>query len=176
MPRRSLRIDGKSTSIHLEDAFWSQIERLSEEQSLSWSEYCRQIIDQVDGETNRSAAIKQRLLEIARASTPGGVASIWRLTRDNVRSEHRFAQSVLTVGRSRSCDIPIDSSKASRVHAALMLVTSQWWVVDLQSHNGTCVNGRAVTRRAIGPDDSIRIAGAKLAVLKTDDVGGRAGR
>lgn len=172
MPRRSLRIDGKSTSIHLEEAFWTQIEQLSDEQGISWSEYCRRIVETVKSDSNRSAAIKERLLEIARTSAPAAPASTWKIERDDEWSERRFNQAIITIGRSRQCDISIRSRKVSRIHAVLFFVDNRWWVVDMQSHNGTYVGGRIVTRRKIRSADTVRIADVRIR-HSTSDAGVR---
>jgi len=171
MPRRSLRIAGKSTSIHLEDAFWRQIDQLSEESGVSWSEYCRQIVDNTRDVPNRSAAVKQRLLELAQTSVPKEAIAGWRITDGEASTDIRFAQPVITIGRSSQCDIRIRSSRASRVHAVLLRINTQWWVVDLKSHNGTKVSGRRITRSALRSNQIIQIAGVSIERLRPGSAG-----
>jgi pSer/pThr/pTyr-binding forkhead associated (FHA) protein len=65
----------------------------------------------------------------------------------------------LTIGRKPENDITIDWDKAvSRRHAELELVAESWFVTDLDSANGTFVNGAKVDRkRALRVGDELRI-------------------
>ena len=66
----------------------------------------------------------------------------------------------LTVGRRRSCDICLDFENISGRHCALVLDNGVWHVRDLNSTNGTTLNGQAVgSNRGIMPDDEVGIAG-----------------
>jgi len=63
----------------------------------------------------------------------------------------------LVLGRSLNSDIAIASPHVSRQHARLDLEAGQLMIEDLDSSNGTVVNGRALTgRRALQHDDEIR--------------------
>ena len=63
----------------------------------------------------------------------------------------------VTIGRSRSCDLSLRSPDASRRHAEILLAASGWLVRDLDSTNGTFVNGERVGERALQPGDRIEI-------------------
>ena len=63
------------------------------------------------------------------------------------------------IGRSRSCDLALRSPDASRRHAEIVLGASGWLVRDLDSTNGTFVNGERVSERALHPGDRIEIGG-----------------
>lgn len=47
----------------------------------------------------------------------------------------------LVVGRSHACDIPIVAERASRRHAAFLPVEGGHQISDLDSTNGTLLNG-----------------------------------
>lgn len=47
----------------------------------------------------------------------------------------------LVVGRSHTCDIPIVAGRASRKHAAFLPVEGGHQISDLDSTNGTLLNG-----------------------------------
>lgn len=47
----------------------------------------------------------------------------------------------LVVGRSHACDIPIAATRASRKHAAFLPVEGGHQISDLESTNGTLLNG-----------------------------------
>jgi pSer/pThr/pTyr-binding forkhead associated (FHA) protein len=68
----------------------------------------------------------------------------------------RTGEPVL-LGRSRSCDLALRSPDASRRHAEIALEGGDWMLRDLDSTNGTFVNGERVTRRALRPGDRIEI-------------------
>lgn len=64
----------------------------------------------------------------------------------------------LIVGRSPSCDIPLDDSKVSRRHAKISLEDGQTKVVDLGSRNGTVVNGEKIEAEAVLlPGDRVQV-------------------
>ncbi len=62
----------------------------------------------------------------------------------------------LVVGREHSCDIPLSAEDVSRRHAVLEGEDGDWRVRDLESANGTWVNGRRVSERRLKPGDEIR--------------------
>ena len=61
------------------------------------------------------------------------------------------------IGRSRSCDLALRSPEASRRHAEIALGPRGWAVRDLDSTNGTFVNGERVSERLLRPGDRIEI-------------------
>lgn len=66
--------------------------------------------------------------------------------------------TVKTVGRATRADFILDAALVSRVHCRLTADKSDQLVVeDLESTNGTIVNGRAVTRQVLKPGDIVTI-------------------
>jgi len=64
----------------------------------------------------------------------------------------------LTIGRSADCQIRLDRTTVSRRHAELFFDPFQrWWIRDLQSRNGTQVNGESVADRMLGPGDMVTV-------------------
>lgn len=53
------------------------------------------------------------------------------------------------VGRARDCDVVVNSSQVSRHHALLFRQDGQAYVVDLNSANGTAVDGLPVKRTPV---------------------------
>jgi pSer/pThr/pTyr-binding forkhead associated (FHA) protein len=61
----------------------------------------------------------------------------------------------MVFGRSSSCDIVVEDAHMSRRHAELNLKNGVLRIVDLQSSNGTCVNGTKVGEQVLQPGDKI---------------------
>lgn len=69
----------------------------------------------------------------------------------------------VTIGRSTEADVVIDNTAISRVHAALELQNSIYFISDLKSLNGTMVNGKKITEMVpISKKDNINIGKFRL--------------
>jgi pSer/pThr/pTyr-binding forkhead associated (FHA) protein len=66
------------------------------------------------------------------------------------------------LGRLETNDIPIKDAKASREHAKIFQQGTEYAIVDLNSSNGTFVNGQKITKRALRAGDEIAIGVVKL--------------
>jgi adenylate cyclase len=70
-----------------------------------------------------------------------------------------MVKPTLLVGRRESCDIVLRFGNVSAHHCELSLEKGYWFVKDLNSRNGTKVNGLRVTaRKRIDPGDRLAIA------------------
>ncbi len=73
-------------------------------------------------------------------------------------SRQTFSGQRLTIGRSADCQIRLDRTTVSRRHAELFFDPFQrWWIRDLQSRNGTQINGESVADRILGPGDIVTV-------------------
>lgn len=68
-----------------------------------------------------------------------------------------------TIGR-KDCDLILDDRRISRHHAELKMVENKLVIEDLASKNGTKVNGEAVTKKQLIPNDLISIGPTKLRI------------
>jgi pSer/pThr/pTyr-binding forkhead associated (FHA) protein len=66
-------------------------------------------------------------------------------------------QLELLVGRARSCDVVLEDRSVSRCHARLVFRDPTWVICDLDSTNGTLVNGVRVGRCQLRPGDRVLI-------------------
>jgi FHA domain len=64
-------------------------------------------------------------------------------------------QGELLVGRHRSCDLVLSHPAVSRLHARLAFRSGTWVLQDLDSTNGTTVNGAPVGRCRLAPGDLV---------------------
>ncbi|MEL7337474.1 MAG: FHA domain-containing protein [Planctomycetota bacterium] len=64
----------------------------------------------------------------------------------------------LLVGRRENCDLVLSFANISGQHCRLSLDSGYWFVRDLQSRNGTKVNGRTIVRKRLDPGDTLSIA------------------
>ena len=71
--------------------------------------------------------------------------------------EYALDRPVLTVGRHQENDIVIDHLGVSGKHARVAVEGQSVVLTDLQSTNGTYVNGRRVTEVELRPNDWISI-------------------
>lgn len=67
-------------------------------------------------------------------------------------------KKTLVVGRRESCDIVLRFANVSAHHCQLNLVGGYWYVRDLNSRNGTKVNGVRVREKRLDPGDKLSIA------------------
>jgi hypothetical protein len=59
------------------------------------------------------------------------------------------------IGRSECCDLQLADAAVSSRHCELRFDGSRWSITDLDSRNGTQVNGVAVKTRALYPGDEL---------------------
>ena len=63
----------------------------------------------------------------------------------------------LVLGRSPGCQLVFADDTVSRRHAELRFRDGRWMLRDLESSNGTWVNGRRVVEAEVGPGDEIAL-------------------
>jgi hypothetical protein len=70
---------------------------------------------------------------------------------------HRLGGSPVTLGRGDGCDIRIDDGGVSRRHARIATRGDRFYIYDLQSTNGTCVNEEPALVRLLEHGDHLRL-------------------
>jgi hypothetical protein len=73
-------------------------------------------------------------------------------------------QGELILGRHHSCDLVLSDPSVSRRHARLVFRDGNWVLQDLESTNGTIVNGVLVGRCALRPGDRVMIGDEQLRI------------
>src|SRR4051794_11616303 len=70
--------------------------------------------------------------------------------------------SVITIGRSSDCDIRLEDPNVSRHHAEIRRMGAAYSVVDLDSTNGTEVNGQPVRETSLMSGDVIVVGTTRI--------------
>ena len=68
----------------------------------------------------------------------------------------------VVIGRSKDCDVQISDPNASRRHAELRQEGAAYWLIDLDSTNGSSVNGHRTARSKLDSGDVITIGSTDL--------------
>jgi len=62
-------------------------------------------------------------------------------------------------GRGEGCDLILRAGRVSRRHLLIVLVEGRWMIQDLDSSNGTYLNGRRINYAELRLGDSFRLGG-----------------
>lgn len=84
-----------------------------------------------------------------------------------VIKEVTLAKDRTTLGRRPYNDIVVDNLAISGEHAVLHLIGGDVYLEDLNSTNGTYVNGRAIKKQALEQNDIIEVGKYKVRYLAT---------
>jgi pSer/pThr/pTyr-binding forkhead associated (FHA) protein len=72
----------------------------------------------------------------------------------------------LSIGRSDTCDIKIDDKKISRMHAKFEIVDMELTITDLNSSNGTFVNGERINETTrLKNNDVVKVESHELKII-----------
>jgi hypothetical protein len=74
----------------------------------------------------------------------------------------------LAIGRDPENDLVLDDRRVSRRHAEVRLRLGRYTLYDLQSTNGTYVNGRRVAEIVLSDGDRVQIGGGELVVQQPE--------
>lgn len=89
-----------------------------------------------------------------------------RLDQDGEGQQFIFPLTPVTsIGRASTNTVVLEDDYVSNEHALLMLRGQQWWLEDLNSRNGTLLNGARLTEATVvSPGDVIVIGNTQLLV------------
>src|SRR3954471_18577561 len=77
--------------------------------------------------------------------------------------------NIKTVGRATRADFIVDAPLVSRLHCRLTAGAAELEVVDLESTNGTFVNGERVERALLRRGDRLGVGRVELTVSRAAD-------
>ncbi len=75
----------------------------------------------------------------------------------NELHRYSFKEGEILIGRSSDCDVILDNAGVSRTHAKLVRVGERVQLLDLDSGNGTFLNGKGIKGSFVNPGDTIGI-------------------
>ncbi|MCC7071343.1 MAG: GGDEF domain-containing protein [Deltaproteobacteria bacterium] len=88
----------------------------------------------------------------------------------SIGHKHLLKPGEILIGRSSQAQIQIDHESVSRRHARIVLSDNGVVLSDLGSTNGTYVNDEAITERALGNGDLLKVGRTILKYLSTDNI------
>ena len=93
---------------------------------------------------------------------------MWLLkTREQAEKAFTFRilpGNIKTMGRSSGAEFTVDAGMISRLHCRLTAGATELEVMDLESTNGTFVNGQRVTCAILKPGDTLRVGRVEFAI------------
>lgn len=100
--------------------------------------------------------------------TPHGKDITFKINdgKSTIRTVRTSVVNKLTIGRSDKCNIYLDDLKMSRLHFEIELINNEFWIHDLNSANGTFLNGvRISQKRRINRNDIIKAGQSEFTVI-----------
>ena len=95
------------------------------------------------------------------------VAKLILSLNGTVINQYFIDKPSLTIGREEGNDIAIEDPVLSRQHARVLTVEKDQIIEDLQSRNGTLLNGRPLTRQILQHGDVIQLGSHHLRYMST---------
>ena len=71
---------------------------------------------------------------------------------------HKVDKDTFIIGRSRTCDLVIASSKVSRQHGGVSRENGEFYIEDLGSANGVWKNGARIHKERVADGDEFMIS------------------
>ena len=97
---------------------------------------------------------------------------MWVLrTAENAEAPFTFrilSGNIKTIGRAPRADFIVDAALVSRVHCRLTAGATELEVVDLESTNGTYVNGERTERATLKTGDRLGVGRVELLVERSN--------
>ena len=74
------------------------------------------------------------------------MATISFTDRNSVQQDYLIRETPVLIGRHPDCEIQLDDASASRYHAKITLDNGHFYLQDMNSRNGTTLNGDTVAK------------------------------
>jgi hypothetical protein len=140
-----------------EDTFSHRLDQLLEARLVDPFRLIGDLNLRTAGDGWRATLVNAAVASVRRLRSPGPAAVLLALDWDGSQSE-------LLLGRHQSCDVVLSDPQVSRRHARLFFRDGSWLLQDLQSTNGTIVNGVRVGRCEVRPGDRLVLGNEQLKI------------
>jgi len=80
-------------------------------------------------------------------------------------AHHELSFGLTTLGRSRNAAVRLGDSRVSRLHCKIRWDGTNAWLTDLESANGTFVNGQRVPSAELAHGDVLRLGDSKVTFI-----------
>jgi pSer/pThr/pTyr-binding forkhead associated (FHA) protein len=81
-----------------------------------------------------------------------------RVEKGEARNHPTRFTNNFVIGRSAACEVQLAGLEVSSRHVEIVWENGQWWAVDLNSTNGTFLNGRRIKRELLASHNSLQLA------------------
>lgn len=115
-------------------------------------------------EPNASGSSTQVMSATAQMQVNPQIARRAMLLLDTPNGPHPIPleSTLLTIGRGLNNDIILEDTRVSRHHAQLRYKARRFWVTDLNSTNGTYINGERISEADLRNGDVLSLGGLEL--------------
>lgn len=166
--KRSIIIQGKTTSVSLDDELWGELERQAVEEGKSWHDYARQLMFDCPSDVNRSAYLRSAMVRKLRERLDEGRVcpeqpySSWLVDLRGELNRYNLHLGRILVGRASFNNIELNDPMISKKHVLFCYDGETCWGIDLESKNGTWRNGNRMEKFEMQVGMSIRMGSAEL--------------
>lgn len=87
----------------------------------------------------------------------------------NELHRYSFSDTEILIGRSSECDVLLDNAGVSRTHAKVLRHGDRAQIVDLNSGNGTFLNGQPVNEAFVDSGDTVGIGKFSLTLRVAEE-------
>jgi pSer/pThr/pTyr-binding forkhead associated (FHA) protein len=85
-----------------------------------------------------------------RSTQPPSAPPVYvRIQQGTTWSDERRFTDTFHIGRDPACELSVREQVVSKVHAEVRCEEGQWWIVDVQSRNGTYLDGERIERASM---------------------------
>lgn len=118
------------------------------------------LVPALGGQEPVAAAPNPASADTARAQTAAGAVRARILVLDGERRGQEFSlegKDQFKIGRSTSSDVRLPDAKVSRHHCLIESARGEFVIIDLESANGTIVNGEKIAKATLKNGDFLRL-------------------
>ncbi len=123
-----------------------------------------EVYNQLNIEPDEDAGAK--FAQLAEAASPPPPTTLVVKMAGRIIMQRAFMPPAMTIGRDFSCELNLDNLSISRRHARLSWQRGKFVIEDLDSANGTKIDGKSITRSTITIRDRVHMGKFVLSMTK----------